>query len=89
MEKRLMEVGLCQKGEEILPNGQISFAWKILARLGYPGRYSGRTQDGLHEFLIVDPATGNLLATGKGNSVEDAICEASIAARLLEQHEVA
>lgn len=88
MEERLMAVGLCKKGEKIIPNGQISLAWKILARLGYPGRYSGRTQDGLHEFLIVDPATGNLLASGKGNSVEDAICEASIAARLSEEHAV-
>ena len=89
MKERLMEVGLCREGEEIIPNGQISLAWKILARLGYPGRYSGRSQDGLHEFLIMNPVTGSLLATGKGNSVEDAICEASIAARLSEQHEVA
>lgn len=84
MKERLIQTGLWKTGERIEPEPDISSAWRIMSRLGYPGRYGGRTQDGLHEYLIVNPRTGSLMTTGKGISVAAAMCEASIAARTLE-----
>lgn len=83
MKYRLQEAGLwCgEEGSEIT----ISTAWSALSRLGQPSRYLGRAQDGSHEYGIIDRFSGDLLATGKGMTVEKAMCEAALNARdLLE-----
>ncbi len=81
MKKRLIEAGLWSQKEGQEPESDISSAWRVVARLGYPGRYGGKAQDGLEEYLIVNPRTGNLLASGKGASITVAMCKAAIAAR--------
>lgn len=85
MRERLIRAGLWGMGEKMGSGPDILSAWSRMSRLGHPGRYAGRTQDGLHEYLIVNPRTGSMLASGKGNTVEAAMCEASIAARTLER----
>lgn len=64
--------------EEIVPEINISLAWSILSRLGYPSRYSGRAQDGSYEYVIICPQTGDFLATGKGMTLETSMCEAAL-----------
>lgn len=56
----------------------ISHAWSILSRLGYPVRYGGRSPDGSHEYIIINPCTGDFLATGKGVTLEGSMCEAAL-----------
>ncbi len=84
MREKLIQAGLLGLDEKMESGPDILTAWKILSRLGHPGRYGGRSQDGLHEYLIVNSKTGSLLASGKGSTVEAAMCEASIAARAPE-----
>jgi len=81
MKYRVKEAGLwCgEEGSEIT----ISTAWSALSRLGQPSRYLGRAQDGSHEYGIIDPLTGDLLATGKGVTLEKAMCQAALNARTL------
>lgn len=69
--------------EEIAPEINISLAWSILSRLGYPSRYSGRAQDGSYEYVIISPQTGDFLATGKGMTLETSICQAALNARAI------
>jgi hypothetical protein len=81
MEKRLIEENLWNPVEGPSPAQSIVGAWSVLARLGAPGRFVGRTQDGQYEYLIVDPNSGLMLASGKGETVSAAICAAALAAR--------
>ena len=83
MRTRLIEAGLWHDSERGEPGGDISSAWSVLARLGCAGRYGGRTQDGLYEYVIVNPETGSLLTSGRGSSLPAAMCEAALAARVL------
>lgn len=79
MKSRLKQAGLLRTeddGHEI----NISFAWSILSRLGCPARYSGKGQDGSYEYIIIDPRTGEFLATGKGVTIEKSMCEAALKA---------
>ena len=85
MKQRLQQAGLWDQTEKLTIN--ISTAWHILAQLGYPARYGGRAQDGSHEFLIINPATGVFLATGKGATLEISICDAAINACALANQE--
>lgn len=81
MKSRLKEAGLlCKEDED--PEISISFAWSILSRLGYPARYGGRAQDGSYEYVIINPQTGEFLATGKGNTLERSMCEAALNASM-------
>lgn len=80
MKSQLIDVGLWRTGEQGEPGGDISSAWRILSRLGCPGRYGGRTPDGLYEYVIVNPETGALLTTGRGVTLEVAMCKAALAA---------
>jgi len=59
----------------------INEAWQRLAESGAAGRYGGRAPDGRHEVLLTRPGTGQLLATGRGDSVAQAICAAVSAAQ--------
>jgi hypothetical protein len=84
MKTKLIEVGLWDHREKGEPGRDISSAWSILSRLGCPGRYCGRTQDGLYEYMIVDPKTGSLLTSGEGITLARAMCDAASAASTLE-----
>jgi|GEM_PF-1991794 hypothetical protein len=81
MEKQLIEENLWSPAEGPSPAQSIVGAWRVLARLGAPGRFVGRTQDGQYEYLIVDAESGLMLASGKGESVSAAICAAALASR--------
>lgn len=82
MKTKLIQAGLWQKDEAELELN-ISTAWSIMAHLGYPGRYAGKAQDGSYEYLILNPLSGELLASGKGSSLESAICAAALNAQPL------
>lgn len=82
MKTRLQKAGLVTK-ENKSPEINISFAWSVLARLGYPARYGGRAQDGSYEFVIIDPSTGDFMATGKGPTIELSMCQAALNAHNL------
>jgi hypothetical protein len=77
MKTRLEKAGLIIQNDDS-PEISISFAWSVLSRLGYPARYGGRAQDGSHEFVILNPSTGDFLATGKGTSIEMSMCQAAL-----------
>jgi hypothetical protein len=51
-------------------------AWQQLAQTGAASRYGGRAPDGRHEILLLQPQTGQLLASGRGETVALAICAA-------------
>lgn len=76
MKSRLKEAGLLHKDDD--PEIDISIAWSILARLGYPARYGGRAQDGSYEYVIINPQTGDFVATGKGSTLETSMCQAAL-----------
>jgi hypothetical protein len=77
MKTRLKKAGLIVRNNDN-QDINISFAWSVLAQLGLPARYGGRAQDGSYEFVILHPATGSFLATGKGPSIEMSMCEAAL-----------
>ena len=81
MRQRLIEAGLWEQSDGASPEKDILCAWRVVSRLGYPGRFGGLSQDGQCEYLIVNPQTGGLLASGKGLSVTEAMCAAALAAR--------
>lgn len=84
MRTRLIKAGLWQDEEQGAPEREITSAWRIMARLGYPGRFGGKTPHGQYEYFIIDPANGGLLTTGIGESLEAAICEAALSAQKLK-----
>ena len=77
MKARLQEAGLLGDKKDI-SEIDIKVAWSVLSKLGYPARFCGRAQDGSYEYVILDPKTGNFLATGKGKTLEYSICEAAL-----------
>ena len=77
MKKRLQQAGLWY-GETADPEISISLAWNILAKVGLPARFGGRSQDGSYEYLIINPLTGDFLTSGKGDTLECAMCAAAI-----------
>ena len=77
MKLRLQQAGLlCTADNDSAIN--ISFAWSILSRLGCPARYGGKALDGSYEYIIVNSQTGDCLATGKGATLENSMCEAAL-----------
>ena len=80
MKERLIKAGLLRAGETFDSEPDITSAWSIISRLGYPGRYGGKTQDGYYEYLTTDPTSGVLLASGRGTTLEKAMCEAALCA---------
>ena len=52
MEKRLIEENLWTPEQGPSPARSIIGAWALLARLGAPGRFVGKAQDGQYEYLI-------------------------------------
>lgn len=82
MKYRLKKAGLLCSDNDI-PDIDISLAWSTLAHLGYPARYGGKAQNGFYEYVIVDPRSGTLLATGQGETLELSMCEAALNATSL------
>lgn len=85
METRLEQAGLLNRDD---PHTGLDIiqAWRILSRLGCPARFGGRTQDGSYEFIICSPRSGDLLASGRGSSIERSICEAALNASATLNH---
>ena len=81
MRAQLINVGLWDQGETGDPEIDISSTWRVLARVGRPGRYVGKTQNGLYEYVIINPENDSLLPSGKGLTLTMAMCEAALAAR--------
>jgi len=77
MKSRLQKAGLLFT-DDVDPEIDITVAWGALSQLGYPARYSGKTQNGSYEYVIIDPQTGSLLGTGKGATLERSMCEAAL-----------
>ena len=77
MKSRLQKAGLLFTNNTD-PEIDISDAWGILSRLGFPARYGGKAQDGSYEYVIIDPQTGGFLATGKGATIEKSMCQAAL-----------
>lgn len=82
MKSRLKNAGLFCSDNDI-PEIDISVAWSTLSHLGYPARYGGKAQNGSYEYVIVDPQSGNLLASGQGETLEKSMCEAALNATSL------
>lgn len=85
MNEWQMNRGLGQRATEGEAEPSISAAWRYLARLGLPYRYGGKAPDGLYEFLIIDPASGAMITSGKGATVARAMVAAAGAGRRLAQ----
>jgi len=81
MEKQLIEAKLWAPEQGPSPAQSIIGAWTLLARLGAVGRFVGRAQDGQYEYLIATPGGGEMLASGRGESIPAAICAAVLVAR--------
>lgn len=82
MKTRLKQAGLLCSDNN-LSEIDISLAWSTLSHLGYPARYGGKAQNGFYEYVIVDPRSGTLLATGQGETLEISMCEAALNATSL------
>ena len=82
MKSRLNQAGLLCSDNDIR-DIDISLAWSTLSHLGYPARYGGKAQNGFYEYVIVDPRSGTLLATGQGETLEISMCEAALNATSL------
>lgn len=83
MEKRLIDAQLWSHQDGHLSEHSYSAAWRVLSRVGAPYRFSGKSCDGQFEYLVLDPKSGAVVATGRGDSSSKAMCEAAIAARRL------
>ena len=83
MKNKLIAANLADPTEDLHPDRSILDAWKILSRLGNPCRYGGKTQNGLIEYLVINPATGATLVCGQGETLPLAMCDAALAARNL------
>jgi hypothetical protein len=81
MKTRLKAGLLCS--DKDLSERDISRASSTLAHLGYPARYGGKAQNGFYEYVIVDPRSGTLLATGQGETLEISMGEAALNATSL------
>lgn len=81
MEQKLIDAQLWSIGDGCLNEQDCHDAWQVLSRLGAPYRFAGQSSDGQFEFLILHPETGNVVATGFGDSEPQAMCEAALAGR--------
>ena len=81
MRVRLIAEKLWDGNDPLDPARNISAAWKVLARVGAACRYLGLNPEGEHEFLLVDPKSGDLVASGHGRSTPEAMCMAALKAR--------
>jgi hypothetical protein len=82
MRQQLIDANLWDRNNGSDPLQSITGGWTVLARLGAPGRFGGKTGDGQFEYLVVDPRSGSPVACGRGTSLQEAMCQAALAARL-------
>ena len=85
MRERLIRMKLWDEGDRRNPAQDMICAWSVLARLGAPYRFGGRTPDGRVEFLVLDLADGRVVASGCGTTSEEAMCRAALAARGVQE----
>ena len=81
MRQQLIDADLWDRDNGGDPVQSITGAWTVLARLGAPWRFGGRTLEGQYEYLVVDPQSGTPVARGRGTSQQEAMCQAALAAR--------
>lgn len=81
MQQKLIEAQLWSIGDGCLNDQDCQDAWQVLSRLGAPYRFAGKASDGRFEFLILHPETGDVVATGYGDTEPQAMCEAALAGR--------
>ncbi len=81
MEKRMIDANLWNQADGHLCEQNQGDAWRVLARVGAPFRFSGKAGDGMFEYLVLHPKTGEVIATGRGESSSVAMCEAALAAQ--------
>ena len=81
MRQKLIDANLWDRDNCSDPAQSITGAWTVLARLGAPCRFGGRMGDGRFEYLVVDPQSGLPVACGRGTSLQEAMCQAALAAR--------
>lgn len=81
MRRKLIEERLWDEADGRNPAEDMICAWSVLARLGAPYRYAGMAPDGRKEFLILNTRDGSVLASGRGATSAEAMCEAALAAR--------
>jgi hypothetical protein len=81
MRQKLIDANLWERDNGSDPAQSFSGAWTVLARLGAPCRFGGRIGDGQFEYLVVDPHSGLPVACGRGASLQEAMCQAALAAR--------
>lgn len=81
MEQRLIDAQLWAKADGHINELGFNDAWQVLSRLGAPYRFVGKAFDGRFEYLVFHPKTGDVVASGRGESTPQAMCEAALAAR--------
>lgn len=81
MREKLIAQNLWDENDLTDPAGSMAAAWRVLSRTGAACRYIGVSPDGQQEMLLLDPRSGGLLASGRGPSIADAICQAALSSR--------
>ena len=81
MKNRLIAAELWSQDDGQLNEQTCSDAWQVLSRLGAPYRFAGKSFDGRFEYLVLHPKTGDVIATGRGDSSPKAMLEAALAAQ--------
>ena len=82
MRRKLIEERLWDEADGRNPAEDLICAWSVLAKLGAPYRYGGMAPDGRMEFLILNTRDGSVMASGRGVTSAEAMCEAALAARI-------
>jgi len=80
MEKALSEAHLWQLEDGSFRAGSILSAWRVMARLGQPYRFSGQGPRG-YECQVYDIQSGSCIGLGQGGSCAEAMCLAALQAR--------
>ncbi len=81
MREQLIAARLWDERDVRNPATDLTCAWKVLARLGAPYRFGGRSLNGQIEYLVLHPASGEVLASGRGLTSAQAMCQAALSAR--------
>lgn len=89
MREKLIEMELWDAKDQRNPTQDVICAWSVLSRLGAPYRFGGRTPDGRLEYLVLNLAGGEVVASGRGTTPAEAMCRAALAARCAQQDKAA
>ena len=80
MRDQLIAARLWDEKDARNPSADLTCAWKVLARLGAPYRFGGRGLNGQIEYLVLSPASGEVIACGRGADSAQAMCQAALSA---------